>query len=87
MGMLNELFWLRYTLRPVKEAELPDLRKSRNRNNLAGVDLDGAAVEIARLRFWLSIVVDASAEPLPNLDFRFLKVTPSSVSSEGRASG
>lgn len=74
MGMLNELFWLRYTLRPVKEAELPDLRKAIIRNNLHGVDLDGAAVEIARLRFWLSIVVDATKpEPLPNLDFRFLQ--------------
>lgn len=74
MGMLNELFWLRYTLRPVKESELPDLRKAIIRNNLHGVDLDGAAVEIARLRFWLSIVVDASKpEPLPNLDFKFLQ--------------
>lgn len=74
MGMLNELFWLRYTLRPVKESELPELRKSIIRNNLHGVDLDGAAVEIARLRFWLSIVVDAERpEPLPNLDFRFLQ--------------
>lgn len=74
MGMLNELFWLRYTLRPVKESELPELRKSIIRSNLHGVDLDGAAVEIARLRFWLSIVVDATKpEPLPNLDFRFLQ--------------
>lgn len=74
MGMLNEIFWLRYSLRPVKEAELPELRKSIIRNNLHGVDLDANAVEIARLRFWLSIVVDASKpEPLPNLDFRFLQ--------------
>ena len=74
MGMLNELFWIRYTLRPVKEAELPDLRKSIIHNNLHGVDLDANAVEIARLRFWLSIVVDAAVpEPLPNLDFQFLQ--------------
>lgn len=74
MGMLNEIFWIRYSLRPVKEAELPELRKSIIRNNLHGVDLDANAVEIARLRFWLSIVVDAvRPEPLPNLDFRFLQ--------------
>ncbi|SPA28031.1 hypothetical protein CBM2637_A30017 [Cupriavidus taiwanensis] len=74
MGMLNEIFWLRYSLRPVKESELPELRKSIIRNNLHGVDIDGNAVEIARLRFWLSIVVDATRpEPLPNLDFRFLQ--------------
>lgn len=74
MGMLNELFWLRWTLHPVKEEELSDLRKSIIQSNLHGVDLDGAAVEIARLRFWLSIVVDSTRpEPLPNLDFRFLQ--------------
>jgi len=74
MGMLNEIFWLRYSLRPVKESALPELRKSIIRNNLHGVDVDGNAVEIARLRFWLSIVVDATRpEPLPNLEFRFLQ--------------
>ncbi len=74
MGMLNEIFWLRYSLRPVREKELGALKKSIIQDNLCGVDLDKNAVEIARLRFWLSIIVDATTpEPLPNLEFRFLQ--------------
>ncbi|RLD07091.1 MAG: hypothetical protein DRI32_01505, partial [Chloroflexi bacterium] len=42
-------------------------------NNLYGVDLDPFAVNIARLRLWLSLIVDYEGEnppPLPNLDFK-----------------
>nr|MBA3425646.1 hypothetical protein [Rubrobacter sp.] len=44
--------------------------------NLYGVDLDPFAVNIARLRLWLSLVVEFEGEkdqkppPLPNLDFK-----------------
>ena len=42
-------------------------------NCLYGVDLDESAVEIARLRLWLSLVVDEEdmqdIKPLPNLDY------------------
>lgn len=46
-------------------------------NNIFGVDIEPMAVEIARLRAWLSIVVDEEAEsknikPLPNLEFKFV---------------
>lgn len=45
--------------------------------NLYGVDIEPMAVEIARLRAWLSIVVDEDADsrkikPLPNLEFKFI---------------
>jgi hypothetical protein len=42
-------------------------------NNLYGVDLDLFAVNIAKLRLWLSLAVDfegAKPPPLPNLDFK-----------------
>ncbi len=42
-------------------------------HNLYGVDLDPFAVNIARLRLWLSLIVDYEGEtppPLPNLDFK-----------------
>jgi hypothetical protein len=43
------------------------------KNNLFGVDIEPMAVEISRLRAWLSIVVDEDmVEPLPNLDFKFV---------------
>lgn len=44
-------------------------------NNIFGVDIEPMAVEISRLRAWLSLVVEensTSVEPLPNLDFKFI---------------
>ena len=40
-------------------------------NNIFGVDIEQGAVDIARLRFWLALVVDADEpQPLPNLDYK-----------------
>lgn len=42
-------------------------------NCIYGVDIEKGAVDIARLRFWLSLVVDENApKPLPNLDYRIV---------------
>jgi len=43
------------------------------KNNIYGVDKDNFAVQIARLRIWLSLAVDFAGDepqPLPNLDFK-----------------
>jgi len=51
-----------------------ELKKRFIKNNLYGVDIDPGAIEIAKLRLWLALVVDydkKEAEPLPNLDFQF----------------
>ncbi len=44
--------------------------------SLYGVDIDPGAVEIAKLRLWLSLVVDEEdirqIKPLPNLDYRIV---------------
>lgn len=44
------------------------------RNCLYGVDIEPMAAEIARLRAWLSLIIDENTdiEPLPNLDFNFV---------------
>lgn len=46
-------------------------------NSLYGVDIDAGAVEIAKLRLWLSLVVDEEdvkqIKPLPNLDYRVVE--------------
>ncbi len=50
------------------------LKKSLIKNNLYGVDIDPGAIEVAKLRLWLALIVDYDktlAEPLPNLDFQF----------------
>lgn len=45
-------------------------------NSLYGVDIDSGAVEIAKLRLWLSLVVDEddinNIKPLPNLDYKIV---------------
>lgn len=44
-------------------------------NSLYGVDIEPSAIDIAKLRLWLSIVVDTENKdirPLPNLDFNFM---------------
>ncbi|MCT7971123.1 BREX-1 system adenine-specific DNA-methyltransferase PglX [Laspinema olomoucense] len=45
-------------------------------NNLYGVDIKPGAIEIAKLRMWLSLVVDIpdidDVEPLPNLDYKLM---------------
>ncbi|MEW6615089.1 MAG: DNA methyltransferase [Thermodesulfobacteriota bacterium] len=50
------------------------LKKHFIKENLYGVDIDPGAIEIAKLRLWLALIVDyekSEAEPLPNLDFQF----------------
>ena len=50
------------------------LKKEIIENNIYGVDIERGAIDIARLRFWLSIVVDSEEpEPLPNFDYKFMQ--------------
>jgi len=86
MGLLNELWRCREAL-AIREAnnlqDLQDfvsaasrskLKKEIIENNIYGVDIERGAIDIARLRFWLSIVVDAEEpEPLPNFDYKFMQ--------------
>jgi hypothetical protein len=49
-----------------------DVKLETIENNLFGVDIENEAIELARLRLWLALVVDEFIEnvrPLPNLDY------------------
>jgi hypothetical protein len=82
LGMLHELLDLRTALFEQKRLDPETLYQRKLeiiQNNLYGVDIDPFAVEIARLRLWLSLVVDDPRNPiddpdadvsLPNLDFK-----------------
>lgn len=71
VGLLKELFYCRQELEPI--ANTADTKKQIIQENIYGVDLEQGAVDIARLRFWLSIVVDCERpEPLPNLDYKIV---------------
>lgn len=58
-------------------------------NNIFGVDIEPMAIEIARLRAWLSLIIDEEegriVEPLPNLDFKFVCANSLLVLEEGDA--
>ena len=79
MGMMNEIVKTRYILSWSGEEEKPnyyDLKRETIENCLYGVDIDSSAVDITKLRFWLSLVVDETdikkIKPLPNLDHRIM---------------
>ena len=72
MGLLNELWRCREAL-GTQESRL-QLKKEIIENNIYGVDIERGAIDIARLRFWLSIVVDSEVpEALPNFDYKFMQ--------------
>ena len=56
----------------------PERIKEKLIKNVYGFDIDNDAVEIARLRVWLSYVIDkATPGPLPNLDLNIATVNDS----------
>lgn len=78
MGILNILFTARQHLYGFLKESEPfnplDVKKSIIRDNIYGVDIEQGAVDIARLRFWLAILVEEQvATPLPNLDYRIVR--------------
>ncbi len=83
MGLLNELLHCREVLSG-EHYDRAALKKSIIQNNIYGVDIEKGAVDIARLRFWLSIVVDEETpSPLPNLDYKIMQGNSLIESFEG----
>ena len=73
MGLLNELLHCREALTG-EHCNRAELKRNIIQNNIYGVDIEKGAVDIARLRFWLSIVVDEDVpSPLPNLDYKIMQ--------------
>lgn len=75
LGLLQELIAIRRALQSEKLAADPgflyDLKLHIISHNLYGVDIDPFATQIAKLRLWLSLAVEADHPvPLPNLDFK-----------------
>ena len=76
LGMLHVLLELRECLFATRSLDAKTVYERKLeiiQNNLYGVDKDDFAVNIARLRLWLSLIVDyegAKPPPLPNLDFK-----------------
>ena len=89
MGMLNEISSVRYFLNTNflhkinlvgKELTLYNIKKETLENCIYAVDIDPGAVEIAKLRFWLALIVEYNADDienspptLPNLDYKIMQ--------------
>ena len=84
MGLLRELFFCRSAIEPNIVEKAADIKRHIIQNNIYGVDIERGAVEIARLRFWLALIVDEkSPEVLPNLDFKIMQGNSLLESYEG----
>jgi adenine-specific DNA-methyltransferase len=82
MGLLQIIFRakmsLDWTLDPA------EVKREIIQNSIYGVDIEKGAVDIARLRFWLSLIVDEKVpQPLPNLDYKIMQGNSLLESFEG----
>ena len=80
VGMMNEIVRARRVVSLfLNDKTRNDYEYKRHciEHSLYGVDIDPGAVEIAKLRLWLSLVVDETdiknIKPLPNLDYRIMQ--------------
>jgi|APSaa5957512622_1039677.scaffolds.fasta_scaffold01759_3 hypothetical protein len=86
VGMMNEIVKARDVLKiypqtsevfKTSEVSTYHFKRACIENSLYGVDIDPGAVEIAKLRLWLSLIVDEedpqNIKPLPNLDYKLMQ--------------
>jgi hypothetical protein len=78
IGMMNQIVNIRELFSVLLKTDKTryDLKLGCIENSLYGVDIDPGAIEICKLRFWLSLVVDEERldiKPLPNLDYKVMQ--------------
>lgn len=80
VGMMQEIVRARSALAKAEglpERSAYELKRHTIQNSLYGVDIDPGAIEIAKLRLWLSLVVDEDdrdrIQALPNLDYKIMQ--------------
>lgn len=72
MGLVNLLSKLYSALRLSTDAAV--IKRHIMEQNIYGVDIEKGAVDIARLRFWLAMIVEEKDPiPLPNLHFKIMQ--------------
>jgi len=79
VGMMHEIVSTRHLLSTYikdKTRTIYNFKRECIEKSLYGVDIDSGAVEITKLRLWLSLVVDEDdfkeIKPLPNLDYKIV---------------
>ncbi len=75
MGLLQEIFSIKEIISYETDSSWNPAKAKEDiiQNSIYGVDIEKGAVDIARLRFWLSLVVDKDQpKALPNLDYKIV---------------
>ncbi|WGH76518.1 TaqI-like C-terminal specificity domain-containing protein [Tenacibaculum tangerinum] len=76
MGLLHEIFTLKERIAfdlGFKVWSPATVKENIIQNSIYGVDIEKGAVDIAQLRFWLSLIVDEEKpKPLPNLVYKIV---------------
>jgi len=89
VGMMSEIVRARKVLAAHmrQDRQNYDLKRETIQESLYGVDFDPGAIEIAKLRLWLSLVVDEDnfdeIQALPNLDYKIMQGNSLLQSYEG----
>lgn len=74
MGLLRELYACRKAIEGIDDDTAVSIKTHIIQNNIYGVDIEKGAVDIARLRFWLALIVDEkNPHALPNMDFKIMQ--------------
>lgn len=72
MGLVNLLSKLYVAMKP--DTDTSKMKRYIMEQNIYGVDIEKGAVDIARLRFWLAMIVEEKEPiPLPNLHFKIMQ--------------
>lgn len=74
MGLVNLLSKIFIVLRTYKTIDQAKMKRYIMQQSIYGVDIEKGAVDIARLRFWLAMIVEEKDPiPLPNLHFKIMQ--------------
>lgn len=79
VGLLHEIVTARLTLQSITGSDVNayELKRHCIQESIYGVDIDVSAIDISRLRLWLSLIVDESdydtITALPNLDYKIMQ--------------
>lgn len=78
VGMMNEITNAKIILKLLnkEKVNIYDIKREIIEKSLYGVDIEYFALDVAKLRFWLSLIVDEESfdeiKPLPNLDHKLM---------------
>lgn len=79
MGLLQEIFQAKLVLNWTLQKDKSKIKREIIQNSIYGVDKDKGAVDIARLRFWLALILDEEVKKgekpkaLPNFDYKIMQ--------------